>query len=51
MKSHTISKQNFTEAIKLGIYDLIENISETQKEVVYYKSCGRTESLKLNIVG
>ncbi|AGF91612.1 hypothetical protein Phi47:1_gp59 [Cellulophaga phage phi47:1] len=51
MQSHTISNSNLLEALNLGIYDLVNDISDTKKEVIYYKACGRTESLMLNIVG
>ena len=41
--------EKYNNAIALGYYDELENISKIRKIVKHYKLCGRTEELLIEI--
>tara|TARA_R110000796_G_scaffold221120_8_gene337174 strand:+ start:501 stop:653 length:153 start_codon:yes stop_codon:yes gene_type:complete len=45
MKNHNLTSKQYLKAIEFGFYELIKNISKTEKIVKHYKCCGRTEML------
>ncbi len=45
MQSHTISNSNLLEALNLGIYDLVNDISDTKKKLYIIRLVGELKVL------
>ena len=49
MTTIRLTQAKYTNAIALGYYDELENISKIRKIVKHYKLCGWTEELLIEI--
>jgi len=49
MKNHKLTSTQYLKAIELGYYEPIKCISVFKKIVKYYKVCGRTEMLLIEL--
>jgi hypothetical protein len=49
MVTINLTQENYSKAIALGIYCILENVSNSKKIVRYYKACGRTEEVLVQL--
>jgi len=50
MKTLKLTAEQYLKAIKLGDFEPIKSISLFEKIVTYYKLCGRTEQILIEII-
>jgi hypothetical protein len=48
--NHIISKENFDLALKIGIYEIIDHISDTKIIVKYFPACLTKEVIQAVII-